>query len=199
MIPSHRNGLPSPRTGWIAASVAAVLALGCVPEADGDDDTTETDPTTVTVTATESATDTGTATATATDPTADSSSGDLPPVSFNADIQPILDENCVMGVAGQACHIMGGSWATTIFTPDVAYMTMLEGDPLQSLFPYIAPNDLEMSYVWHKINNTQAPPVGTGLPMPSIDTSTDPPTDPGLLPAEDIETFRAWILQGAPE
>ena len=201
MTLAHRNGLPSPRTGWMAACATVSvlgLALGCVPEANddgetGNDPTTnDTDPTT--------GVDTGTMTMT-TDPTVDDSgsSGPLPEVSFNADIQPILDENCVMGVAGQACHVMGGSWATTIFTPDVAYDTMINGNPLQSLFPYITPMNLEESYVWHKINNTQAPPVGTGLPMPSIDTSTDPPTDPGLLPAEQIELFRAWILQGAPE
>jgi hypothetical protein len=202
MIASHINGLPSPRARWIAACVvvsAFGLALGCVPEAN-DDGETGNDPTTLTDT--DPSTGTGTMTMTMTgDPTSadDSSSGPLPEVTFNADIMPIMEENCVMGVAGQSCHAMGGSWATTIYTADVAYMTLLEGDPLQSLFPYISPGDLEMSYVWHKINNTQAPPVGTGLPMPSIDTSTMPPTDPGPLPAEDIEMFRLWILQGAPE
>jgi hypothetical protein len=204
MISSHRTGLPSPRTGRIAASAGVLafgLALGCVPAADEGEETGN-DPTTATITATGSATETGSGSvsADATDASAESGTTEpLPDVSFNADIQPILDENCVTGVAGQACHTMGGSWATTIFTPDVAYQTMLEGDPLQSLFPYIAPNDPEMSYVWHKINNTQAPPVGTGLPMPSIDTSVEPAMDPGPLPAEDIETFRVWILQGAPE
>ena len=195
MNSSHTPGLPSPRTGWIAACAAVSalgLALGCVPAADDDDSETGNDPTTET-----DPTATGSMSMT-TDPDS-GSDGPLPDVSFNADIQPILTANCVMGVAGQACHTMGGSWATTIFTADMAYETMMEGDPLQSLFPYISPNDLEMSYVWHKINNTQAPPVGTGLPMPSIDTSTDPPTDPGPLSADEIELFRVWILQGAPE
>jgi hypothetical protein len=180
------------RTRWIATCVAAV-ALGCVPAADDDGETgndSGADPSTVT----DPDSSSGTTPTTADD---SGSSGDVPLVTFNQ-IQPILDANCIMGVAGQACHTMGGSWATTLYTPDVAYETMLEGDPLQSLLPYITPDSLDDSYLWHKINGTHGPPIGSGLQMPSIDTSVMPAEDPGPLAAGDIELFRNWILSGAP-
>src|SRR5262245_45569748 len=120
MIPYERNGLR-------IAAMAAVLALGCVPAADTDDEGNDSgvDDTMSTMTMTSAPTGTDDSATGMMD-----ESGTLPMnVSFATDIQPILDENCVVGVAGQACHQTGGSWFPTIYTADMSYMTLLEGNP----------------------------------------------------------------------
>jgi hypothetical protein len=192
MILFERTGLPSPYARWIAAA-AAVLALGCVPAADTNDDGNDSgvDDTMSTMTMTS-------ADSSSTDPTAsDGSTGTLPMnVSFSSQIQPILDENCVVGVAGQACHQTGGSWFPTIYTADMSYATLLEGDPSQSVLPYVTPMDIENSYVWRKLTNTITG-VGRGLPMPSVDTSVTPPMEAPPLPQAEMDLIHAWINEGA--
>lgn len=188
-----RNGLPSPYARWIAAA-AALLALGCVPAADTDDDDTGAETSMGSMTMTTVADSSS-----GTDPSADGSTGTLPMnVSFANDIQPILDENCVVGVAGQACHQTGGSWFPTIYTADMSYMTLLEGNPSQSVLPYVTPGDVEMSYMWRKITNTITG-VGRGLPMPSVDTSVNPPMEAPALPQAQQDLIHAWINEGALE
>ena len=191
MILFERIGLPSPSARWIAAA-AAVLALGCVPAADTNDDGNDSgvDDTMLTMTAGSDSS--------STDPTAaDGSTGTLPmDVSFSSQIQPILDANCVEGIAGQACHQTGGSWFPTIFTPDMSYATLLEGDPSQSVLPYVTPMDIENSYIWRKLTNTITG-VGRGLPMPSVDTSVSPPEEAPPLPQAEMDLIHAWINEGA--
>ncbi len=184
MIPYERNGLR-------IAAMAAALVLGCVPAADTDDEGNDSgaDDTMVTMTMGSSGTDDS---ATGMD-----ESGTLPmDVSFSSQIQPILDANCVVGVAGQACHQTGGSWFPTIFTADMSYMTLLEGNPSQSVLPYVTPMDVENSYIWRKITN-DITGVGRGLPMPSVDTSVSPPMEAPPLPQAEQDLIHAWINEGA--
>lgn len=52
---------------------------------------------------------------------------------------------------------------------------------------YVTPNDLENSYLWHKINDTAASAGGSGSVMPST----------GALAATDITIIEEWIMSGA--
>jgi cytochrome c5 len=52
---------------------------------------------------------------------------------------------------------------------------------------YVTPNDLENSYLWHKINDTADAAGGSGSVMPST----------GALAATDITIIEEWIMSGA--
>jgi len=61
---------------------------------------------------------------------------------------------------------------------------------------FVEPGDPEGSYLWHKINGTQASVGGGGLDMPSPVVGMD---DPTVLTQEQYDTIEAWIAGGAPE
>lgn len=94
-------------------------------------------------------------------------------VSFSADIQPILNNNCV------TCHSVGAVNQTPYWTADVSYETVLELIEEGG----IVPGDAEGSELMEMLNfdensNNPMPPEG---PMASI----------------NISLFEAWINQGA--
>ncbi|HET6583546.1 MAG TPA: hypothetical protein VFG69_08860 [Nannocystaceae bacterium] len=187
MISTHGNGL---RAGWILG-LAAIAALGCPASDDSGDEAANTD---VSV----SADDSGSAGETMT-PADSGSSGTLPDVDYVTDIQPIWDENCVSGIAGTACHQMGGSWATNDLTPENSYENLLTADALESLQPFVEPGDLDGSYLWHKVNATWMGPPANGVccDMPLVDGPIDMPMDPGPLSQADLDKIEAWIVNGA--
>jgi hypothetical protein len=188
MISEHGNGLWA---GWILG-LAAIAGLGCPAADDSNDEAANTD---VTVTAD----DTG---ATDSNSSMDSgSSGGFPDVDYVTEIQPIWDENCVSGIAGTACHQMGGSWATNDLTPANSYENLMTADALESLQPFVEPGDPDGSYLWHKVNGTWMGPPANGVccDMPLIDGPIGEPMDPGPLPQADLDKIEAWIANGAPE
>lgn len=104
-----------------------------------------------------------------------------PPPTWVADVEPIIDARC------GGCHTNGGasggrSWNTyaDMFQMSIDVPTMQE----------IEPFDRQNSYIWHKINGTQASVGGSGSRMP---------LSGGFLNSTQLNTIGAWIDAGAPE
>ena len=95
------------------------------------------------------------------------------------DVRDIFEDHCT------PCHIdnllpSGG------FSADEAADMVGVVDPDTSL-AYVAPGQLDASYLWHKLHDTQATVGGDGTLMP--------PT--GALGAAELARIEAWILAGA--
>jgi len=97
---------------------------------------------------------------------------------YATQIQPIWDENCM----GSLCH-------AGVFPPNLSegqsYDAIVGVDALTSE-PYIAPNDVDGSYLYRKLTGVDI----TGDRMPS----QAPP-----LGDADMAIIEAWIEAGAPE
>lgn len=152
------------------------------------DDTTTGDPT---ATSADSGTTTTATDATATDgTTTDGTATGTGPVglSFELDIQPILDEHCVT-----ACHSAGGEWSFLLLSPGDAYDSIVGVMSTQTALAFIEPGDPDASYLWHKISGTQANAGGGGLDMPKGMGAMEPT----VLTPEQFSTIEMWIQQGA--
>jgi hypothetical protein len=176
-------------------ALALVFTAACGDDGDDTDgeDTDSAGMTSATATAT-ATTPTGT-----TDPTSstgpttgDESSGTDPgtetgtvAVDYMADIQPIWDTKCVAG-----CHIESGIAQTNgpILTAEKSYGELIDV-PSKTVngIVQVKPGDPTTSYLWHKVNGTQANVGGLGLQMPQG----------GMLSAEELATIEAWIVAGA--
>lgn len=102
--------------------------------------------------------------------------------TLNADIQPILDRNCVGCHAGSAAAAyldLSAGAAHNELVGEAAYQvpTMVE----------VAPGDVEGSYLWYKLNSTQVDVGGSGTRMPPELTLAD----------SDLALFQSWIEMGA--
>jgi hypothetical protein len=198
--------------------MAAVAMLGGCPAGDDGDDTAGVSMSAGTMTTTptsdtEPATDTTDAmTDTMPDESGSSGEPECPDdsLSYEADIQPIFDDNCVTD-----CHIMGGNWPTLIL--EDAYDTIVDEESLETQtvdeLVLIAPFDVENSYIVHKLRGTQGDVVTPDLAqqsMPSIEVECDPMekgcTKEGTMIIEDdplpeaqIQLIEDWINCGAPE
>mgnify|MGYP000436055995 CR=1 FL=1 len=104
-----------------------------------------------------------------------------PTYTYAADIAPILVANCTGG-----CHIPGSSGGFNI--SGISDLLALSND-VPSM-PRITPGDPTTSYIWHKLNNTQASVGGSGSRMP---------LGGGPLGAPQLSIIETWILEGAPE
>ena len=105
------------------------------------------------------------------------------PLSHTADIQPIWDAACTTG-----CHeAPGPSGGLDLAAPAfgrIVNAPAIDVPSMDSIAPF-APDD---SYLWHKLQGTQASVGGLGLTMPKFTT----------LPVEDLARIEAWIVAGAP-
>lgn len=108
--------------------------------------------------------------------------GSTPIVSYNLDIQPIFDANCV------SCHAAGPtgvvSGAGLDLTPGNSYFNLFN-QPSQEFpgFLLVEPGSASTSWLYIKVS--QEPPVGLRMPPFS-----------GPLPDSDIQLIRTWIKQG---
>jgi hypothetical protein len=180
--------------GRAALALALVLTAGCGDDGggtDGDDSTGSTSAPTTSTSSTPTTTEptgtTGTTGATTGDESSESGSGETGAVAvdYMADIQPIWDMRCVAG-----CHVDGGAAGANgpILTEDKSYAELVNVESKTVAgFVQVKPGDPEASYVWHKINGTQANVGGLGSTMPLG----------GMLSAEDLATIEAWITAGA--
>lgn len=106
------------------------------------------------------------------------------PVSFSADIQPILATNCA------GCHSRGGSADLSgielTLTEDVAYEELVHQQSVQRReLAFIVAGDAGSSLFYLKVSSDD-PPVGVRMPRFA----------PPLL-AGEIDLIRRWIEQGA--
>ncbi len=99
--------------------------------------------------------------------------GDL---SFNRDIRPILSENCF------ACHGFDAKQRQAELWLDTAEGALADREGKFA----IKPGDLAASEVWKRVSSTDA------------DVMMPPPASRKQLTAEQKETLRRWIEQGAP-
>jgi hypothetical protein len=167
--------MTSLRFGLCACVVGALAATGC--PATDDVDTGNDDAAMTTM----PATDTG---------SMDTSGGGMTDLSHAADIQPIWDEHCL-----EACHEPDGEWGFLLdMTDGYAALVNVPAPQFMSL-DHVEPGDPDASYLWHKINNTQASVGGSGLPMPKARAGMSAT----VLTADQLATIEEWIAGGAPE
>lgn len=167
---------------WIARTLrasCALVALSFAAPGCGDDGSgTDTDMTTMTTS--------GPGTGSDTDPTSTAGSTGSEALSHAADIRPIWDANCVTG-----CHAPMGTGSSWFIVDDGIYGNLVDAEATQAPgTKRIVPGDRNASYLWHKLNGTQAQVGGSGTAMP-------PP--PATLAAADLEKIGQWIDQGAPQ
>ena len=172
-----------------AAQVALatlVLAAGC--DGGGGDEsgsssdatTTATNPTTTTTPTTgdePTSSESGTS--------GDDTTGSVVDVDYMMDIQPIWDAKCVTG-----CHIESGIAQTDgpILTATASYADLVNApSPTVAGLVEVKPGEPDASYLWHKVNGTQANVGGLGLQMPQG----------GMLTADELALIEAWITAGA--
>jgi len=183
------------RNSWMACAGRAALALALVLTAGcGDDGGGTVSDSDATTTAPNTSTNPTTTDPTTTDATAgeessgsEGSSSDTGAIAVDyiADIQPIWDLRCVAG-----CHIETGSAQTNgpILTAEKSYADLVDApSPTVPGIDEVEPGDTSKSYLWHKVNNTQASVAGLGLQMPLG----------GMLSADELATIEAWITAGA--
>ncbi|HUY91562.1 MAG TPA: DUF1549 domain-containing protein, partial [Pirellulales bacterium] len=96
-------------------------------------------------------------------------------LSFNRDIRPILSENCF------ACHGLDAKQRQADLRLDVAEGSLAERDGKFA----VKPGDLVQSELWKRVNSADP------------DELMPPPETKKTLTAEQKETLRRWIEQGA--
>ena len=122
---------------------------------------------------------------TTTDEPGTSSGGEA--LSFEMDVWPILEANC-LGAPG-TCHSNGaGTLDLQPGDPAGAYGNLVDVAANQAPLDRIEPGAPMDSYLFHKLNGTQADVGGSGMRMPR----GMPPLDAG-----DIGTVEQWINDGA--
>lgn len=110
---------------------------------------------------------------------------DTDPVDTTAtwatDVAPILESKCA------GCHFdPPGAPLGGFELVDRASIVDVASDQAPAL-PYVTPGDPDASYLWHKVNGTQASVGGSGQAMPLS----------AALSASDLATIEGWILGGA--
>jgi mono/diheme cytochrome c family protein len=90
-------------------------------------------------------------------------------VSYNRDVQPIFNQNCI------SCH--GGSLGLWLDS----YEHVMAGSERG---PVVVPGDPDASELYRRVTGVSQPAMPLGLPP---------------LPEKDIETLRQWIAEGAPK
>lgn len=101
-------------------------------------------------------------------------------VSFERDVLPVLNMQCVM------CHLPGAALGGLSLYPN-ARASLVGVPATQSPLKLVEPNAPEASYLYLKMTGAQAEAHGSGEQMPPS----------GLLAAAEIELVRRWIEQGA--
>ena len=166
------------------ALATLVLFTACGDDGSGDTDTdasaSATDATDGTGTGTDGTT---TAEPTTGDASTGGSTGVGGEVDYVTDIQPIWDLKCI------SCHVAGGSAAAgPILTSDKSYAAIVGVQSPTVAADLVAPGDPDASYLWHKLNGTQADvPGGGGSPMPLG----------APLSADELAAIEQWITDGA--
>lgn len=112
-----------------------------------------------------------------------SSTTDLTPedISHAVHIQPIWDAKC-----GSTCHLNAFSSGQLNLEGD-GYDDLVNVGAFQAPMQRVTPGSPEDSYLWHKLNGTQASVGGSGLDMPKLDS----------LSNGEMTRIELWIIGGA--
>jgi hypothetical protein len=97
------------------------------------------------------------------------------PLTYQADVKPILDANCV------SCHVPGGSGYEKTGLQLDSYDTIMKG----TQFGPVVVAGSSVSSTLYRVISGQADP------------SIRMPHGQGALPEKDVSTIAAWIDQGA--
>jgi len=98
-----------------------------------------------------------------------------------ADVQLVVNARCA------SCHTTGSSGGMTMGTNNVWAATVNVPSTQASGMDRIEPGDPDNSYIWRKIEGTQAAAGGSGSQMPFG----------GSLNSADRDVWETWILEGA--
>lgn len=107
-----------------------------------------------------------------------------PKVSFNADLQPIIDKRCVF------CHVTGAESGGLNLGRSLARRNLVSVPSTESSLMRVEPGNPDKSYIIHKLKGTQATVGGIGGRMPLSDA-------PISLSESEIQLFVQWIHEGA--
>ncbi len=106
--------------------------------------------------------------------------------SFAADVQPLLDANCVSG-----CHDSANMRGDLVMEGN-AYDALVDVPAADGAeLDYIEPFVPEDSYLWHKVNGTQLTVSGGG--------GSAMPFGEDALSEDAMATLELWIIEGCPE
>jgi hypothetical protein len=103
-------------------------------------------------------------------------------VSYERDIQPIFDENCV------ACHQTGSAEQGLVFEGGKSFDNIVRVPSKEAKLLLVSPGNPDQSYLLVKLAGTQAKAGGHGAQMPLGDP----------LSAAKIALVSNWIAAGAP-
>lgn len=101
-------------------------------------------------------------------------------LSFEEDIAGLIEAQCIQ------CHNASTAEAGLDLNTS-PYLVLTEQDSGQSSYPLVTPSDSLQSYLWHKMNGSQALAGGSGTSMPLgqvIDEAT-------------LDQIALWINTGA--
>jgi hypothetical protein len=102
--------------------------------------------------------------------------------THDADLQPIWDATCT------SCH--SGSSASASLDLSDGYTEAVDVPAVQlPTMDRVEPGDTSLSYLWHKLEGTQATVGGSGNTMPRT----------GTLSVADRAIIETWITEGAPK
>ncbi len=105
-----------------------------------------------------------------------------PPVSFAADIVPLLRARCA------TCHLTGNEAGKIALYPKAAYANLVGVKATASDYLRVKAGAPDESYMVMKLEGTHLDRGGAGARMPFA----APPLD-----AEKVATIRRWIAEGA--
>ena len=161
----------------VRCALAALAVSACSGDKDVADDTAETGAPGDADTDADSDSDTDADT----DADSDSDTDVDTSATWATDVAPILEVRCA------GCHFEPPVAPSGGFElVDRSSIVDVASDQVPGL-PYVTPGDPDASYLWHKINGTQASVGGTGGAMPLS----------ASLPASELATIEGWILGGA--
>ncbi|WP_123630806.1 c-type cytochrome domain-containing protein [Salinisphaera orenii] len=103
-------------------------------------------------------------------------------VIFSKDIQPILNERCVV------CHVRGAEQGNLALDRRNALANLVAQPSSQSGLARVEPGDSTESYLIHKLKGNQLEVGGSGARMP---------LGSGPLTKKEIAKFESWINEGA--
>jgi hypothetical protein len=105
-------------------------------------------------------------------------------VSFSRQVQVILTHDCAVS----GCHVPGSPAAGLILAQGFTFNALVNIPSTERpLTPRVTPGNPDASYLWQKVS-MNPPPAGWQMPAPATGS---------VMPADEQDLIRRWILEGA--